>query len=227
MKQRALVGLLVVLVVVFASLASAGSSYDNLYFFGLSGLLLTPNADMLAGQQVVGSTYQSGARDVDTYNATVGLQGTTELSLSQVDFRGTPDDETIISGKTNLPVKGSNGKSLIPFKLAVGVLDITDQLDRSLFLVASEDWKLARKNELLPKIRLSAGVGDGMFDGLFFGAEANWVFGLGAVAEYDSNDWNWGVKYTPPSIPQLTATAAWLDGDDAVIGLTYNFGLKK
>jgi hypothetical protein len=192
-------------------------SFAGQNFFGQTGLLTVPTALVAPDKAVLANYYRVPLFDL--YGATFGFEGKYELTYTRFDFG--LDGRNVLSAKAVLPIQDKAGAELLPFQLAVGMTDISDEFSRSMYVAGTYIYK-SSAGGLAPGINLSAGIGDGMYDALFAGGEVIWDFGLQAVAEWDSKNWNWGVRYTHPDLPALTLSLGWFDTDEEAWGVTYD-----
>lgn len=195
-------------------------SFAGQNFFGQTGLLYTPTALVAPDGAKLANYYRSPNDDIDFYGATIGLKDNVELTYTRFDYSG-GDGSNVLSAKALLPIQDKAGADLLPFQLAVGIMDISDEMDRSMYVAGTYVYK-SSQGGLAPGINLSAGIGDGAYDALFAGGEVIWDFGLQAIAEWDSENMNWGVRYTHPALPALTLTLGWFDADEEAWGVTYD-----
>jgi len=216
MRKTPLVGL-----AVFGLLAALvlGAQADRQSYFGPTGLLLTPTAEIPGTLGFMGSAYfVDDPGDTKAYALTGGFMSF-EGSLARLDG---DDAKTLLDLKYQYHPMSGPGTSLLPFDVAVGVIDLTDELDQSFYVVSSMPVNLGAKlSKSIPTFNANLGVGGGFFDGIFYGVELGWNNGLGLIGEYDSDDWNWGVEYSLPSVEGLRFTLAEAR-DDTMIGVTYS-----
>jgi hypothetical protein len=100
-------------------------------------------------------------------------------------------------------------------------VDLTGQIDRSVYLVASHDLGagIVSPKGRLTKPQVHVGVGGGRFDGIFGGVSVTLGGKADVMAEYDGENVNLGVRW--PLIPRVAVTAAALDGlDDLALGIS-------
>lgn len=153
--------LLVALCFIVGSLAIAGG--PSLY--GYSGLVTAPTADAvkLAGASGIIST----TKDMNTIAGSVGVFTNWELSGASLSNK---ERKTLINGKILLLPE-----SIALPAIAVGVIDITDEVGSSLYAVASKTLSIATVPAKAAGLsigapRVSAGMADGkVIDGLFLG----------------------------------------------------------
>lgn len=210
--RQIIIGLLVV-----ASLALGGAAWGDASLFGPTGLLAIPTAELLGMTQwnVGASAIWIGDNDADVLYGNMGLLPRLEVGVARTDF-DQGEAETLVNAKLGLlhAVPGE-------VSLAVGVVDLTDQMDRSVYVVLSHTLGagvLMRKGTVTsPQVHV--GIGGGRFDGLFAGLSATVEERVKVMAEYDGDDINLGATW--PLAPNLTGTLAVLNGlDDLGAGLT-------
>lgn len=192
-------------------LAVASAAYAAPSLIGPTGMLVVPTAEVLGMTQWnVGATAvrADDASDETVYYANLGLMPRLELGIARDKFEG-GEAETLLNGKMNVlgPLPGQ-------VTLAFGMVDITDQIDRTTYVVATHDLGAGvltpRGRFTRPQVHL--GVGSGRFDGLF-GAFSVTVSGrTNAMIEYDGDDLNLGVCW--PVLDSVGLTLASLDGFD-------------
>ena len=208
---------LVVVAMVCLILALSTGAWASASLLGPSGLLLIPTADSLGMAQwnVGGSILTEDGLDLNAVYANYGISNGFEIGAARVSPEH-QDSETLLNVKYRLPQP-------VPVKLdwAVGMADITDQLDRTTYVVASHTFGagLIPKNNLLSAPRLHLGIGNGQLDGLFGGVSATLGNHVDVMAEYDGSHLNLGARL--PLAHHLDVTAAALDGlSDFGVGLT-------
>ncbi len=153
----AVLGLLVVLAV--------GAQAGRQSYFGPTGLLLTPTAEIPGTLGFMGSAYfTDDSGDTEAYSLTGGFM-TFEGSIAKLEGDGT---ETLLDLKYQyLPLSGL-GARVLPFDVAVGVIDLTDEIDQSFYVVGSMPIKLGAKlSDSIPTFNANLGIGGGFFDGIF------------------------------------------------------------
>ncbi len=154
--------------------------------------------------------------------ADVGVLPGLEVGATQEKLEGA-DAHTLLNAKFRLPL-GIPGAIAAPlkFSVAVGALDLTDEDQRSVYIVATHTLGAG----LIPSVgsvsapRLTLGYGAGRFnDSLFGGVSVNYSR-TELMAEYDGNNLNLGAKI--PVAPKLEVTAAGLDGlNHYTLGLSF------
>ncbi len=213
--RRLTVVTVIALVLVWTSLGWAASS-----LLGPTGLLKTPTADVLGMTEfTVGLTqvWADPHEDETLAYANVGVLPKLELGFTREDMED-ERAESILNAKVRLlgPVPGE-------ITVSGGVVDLTDEIDCSPYLVASHTLGagLVTKFGEAAAPQLHIGLGGGRYDGLFGGVSTIVKRKVTLMAEYDGDDFNFGARM--PVGPRLEATAAALDGmDDLAIGLQFS-----
>lgn len=200
-----------VAVAVFVLLALPPAAPAASSLIGPSGLLVVPTAEVLGMTQWnagVTAVRVDDESDETVYYANVGLVPRFELGISRDKFEGR-EAETLLNGKLHVL-----GPLPAQVTLAFGMLDITDQIDRTAYVVGTHDLGAG---VLTPRGRFTrpqvhVGVGSGRFDGLFGGFSVTVSGRTDAMVEYDGDDLNLGVRW--PIIDNVNLTVASLDGFD-------------
>jgi hypothetical protein len=213
--RRVLIG-----VAVLVAVTLCASAWGSPSLLGPTGLLRTPNADSLGmAQFAVGVTGISADEpgDQTLLYGTVGLLPGLELGVTRYDIEEAAT-ETTVNAKLRVlgPLPGR-------VTVAVGVDDITDQLDRSAYVVASHTLGagLLTRFGQVTSPQVHVGVGGGRFDGLFAGVSTTVGRRVGLLAEYDGEDVNIGVRL--PVAPRVEGTVAALDGlEDLALGVSFS-----
>ena len=209
--RRLLLGVAVLALMAVAAVASADPS-----LIGPTGLVTVPTADTLGLLQWnVGASnaWTDSGPDESVIYANLGLLPRLEVGFARLEPEDA-DAETVLNAKfrvISLPGKVS---------LAVGAIDLTDQIDQSVYAVVSHDLGagIVSPKGQFTKPRLHVGVGGGQFDGIFGGVSVTVGGKADVMAEYDGDDVNVGVRW--PIIPKVLVTAAALDGfSDLALGL--------
>jgi len=197
---------------------------------GLSGLMLSPTVDILPeGAWNIGLN-TSELEDFETVNyyGNYGIGSNTEvgLLLLRADLsvkdkavkRRT--DETFLSIKRAFILPEGNKPGF-----AVGVFDITDEVETTVFAVAT--WELGRQvgevdGRALHLLNLHAGFGSGQLEDLFFGARARLGDKVELMGEHVDGDWNVGARARP--VRGLTVDAGFIDLQDLALNVSYGQG---
>jgi len=191
-------------------------------FLGATGLLITPTA-MVAPPLKAAGYFHSIASDPNQnfWGATVGLPGGLEVSGVRLEKLeplpadpGVPRDATVFNAKYQIPL-GSLADALAP-KVAVGVFDATNEVNRTYYLTLSRSLSLVQSARA--SLNLHAGWGvpdqdDTRLEGLFGGLDFSPFPGALIQVEYDAKDVNAGVRYSPT--PWLSLDAGVLASDFA------------
>jgi len=202
--KRLAVGIAALLLTALPVAAWAGPS-----LLGPSGLVTVPTAETLGmAQWNVGASalWVEDGDDVSLLHANVGLLPKLEVGVARTDL-AEGEAETLVNAKLGLwlPIPGK-------ISLAAGVEDITDQVDRSAYAVASHTLGaglvLTEGKVTYPQVHV--GIGGGRFDGLFGGVSVTIGGRVLAMAEYDGDDVNLGATW--PLAMNLTGTVAVLNG---------------
>jgi hypothetical protein len=197
---------------------SAGWAASSL--LGPTGLITIPTADVLGMTQfTVGLTqvWADAHEDETLVYANVGLLPKLEVGFTREDLQD-DESETILNAKVRLlgPLPGK-------ITLAAGVMDFTDQIDRTVYVVGSHTLGAGLLTEFgqVTTPQLHVGIGGGRFDGLFAGVSTTVNRKLALMAEYDGDDINLGARL--PVAPQVEASAGILNGfDDLALGVQFS-----
>ncbi len=190
---------------------------------GYSGLLLLPTADSLDRNQYNVSLNSSEITDFEdrSYIFNYGLADDIEGGLLWFHPDHGPT-ETLINIKYRFE-RGTSRRA----SLAVGVADLTDQLDTSVYVIATKEIGEpvgSIGGHPVHMLRVHGGIGSGMFDDFFFGAEARLAERLTLMAEHVNDQINVGARLR--LWRNFTVDAGWLDADDLAVALTYNYPLQ-
>lgn len=188
-------------------------------FNGYTGLFYTPTAEVLPP-----NSWSAGAFSVDLdtvfpdrYCFSYGFPGNLELNVVKyVPDKG--EKETVISGKYQI-FPETVGRAA----LAVGVSDITKEIQTTVYIVASRtlggpfELKKHRIFETIGHIGIAGGGLEGIFAGIEF------VLGpsFRVIGEYDTKDFNLGARILIND--QVALTGGVFDFDKLGIGIS----LKK
>ena len=218
MPARFVVFLLVACgVVASAAVAAAAPS-----FFGYTGLLLVPSADVLEMSEWNAAAFTTELTDgQDLLAVGIGLPAGLEAGLLRVDPEG-GSAETLLHAKYRVQPLLVGGGSL-----AVGLFDITDEIDSNAYAVFSKrlapDTIVGTQRLLDPRLHFGLGSG-GQLDGIFAGVSAVAVERITLMAEYDSDNINFGARLA--IAPKIQVHAGWLgDDSDFAVGLSFNEAL--
>ncbi len=213
--RRMLLGIAILVLCVGATAASGAEPS----LLGPTGLIIIPTAETLGLLQWdagVANVFAGSGPDTSVIFANIGLLPRLEIGASRLGPENA-DAETVFNAK--LRVVGLPGK----VTLAVGAFDLTDQIDQSPYVVLSHDLGagIISPHGQFTKPQLHIGFGSGQFDGLFAGVDVTVGGKADAMAEYDGNEFNLGVRW--PVVPKVAVTAAALDTfDDLALGISLN-----
>jgi hypothetical protein len=182
-------------------------------FLGSTGLLLTPSADVVRLREW--NAHVHGTDDLTTYGANLGLFENLEVGVTGVD----PDvgsSEALINAKYRLVPESAT----VP-AIALGAVDLADELDidPSIYLVVSKALGAFGVETGGYQLRGHLGIGDGIYDDIFAGVDLIINPRLLLMAEYDSNDFNFGARLG--LTPEVRVDLAILDGDFGA-GISFN-----
>ena len=206
---------LVVLALV-SLIAGGASAWADPSLVGPTGLLRIPTADTLGMLQWNAGATQvwAGSGPDESYvYANIGLLPKLEIGATRLEFED-QQAETVLNAKYRF--LGLPGQ----ITLAAGIIDITDQIDQSAYAVVSHELGggLVSPHGQFTMPVLHVGIGGGGFDGLFGGLSVTVGGKADVMAEYDGQEFNFGVRY--PLIPKVSVTAASLDTfDDFSLGV--------
>ncbi len=188
-------------------------------FLGPTGLLFVPTADVVGmGEVEAGAAVTRGDDDNDAnwISANVGVLPQLEVGATRIGVEDA-DSEIVLNAKYRVLKP-----ALTATTLSVGMVDITDQIDRSAYAVLSHDVGvgLVMRKGLFSRPRVHVGIGGGMLDGVFAAGEITYANKVDLIAEYDSHDVNVGARI--PLSRGLNATVAALDGFDHLgVGVSF------
>ncbi len=190
---------------------------------GYSGLLLCPTTDALSARQYnVGvATTEFEDWDERAYVANFGLQDGLEAGI----YWWRPQSgssETLLNLKYRFQ-PATPGRA----SLAVGVSDITDEIETAVYFVASKE--IGRPvgtigGRPVSMLRLHGGIGGGWLEDFFFGAEARLSNRLTVMAEHVNDRLNVGARVH--LWRNFTVNAGLLDTNDWAFTLSYDYPLQ-
>lgn len=208
-----------------------GETMPAASWLGSTGVVFIPSA--LVGRAMSAQGYFHWINDVDVdggetdmyiWGADVMLTSNLEIGAVRYDFRDADWDETVINAKYNLDLGRWTGNPSAP-EVAVGVRDLTDELNRALYVVVTKAIQL-RETEGVSQFTLSAGFGsteedNGTLDGFFVGVELVPSPGFRLQGEYDGDAFNACLRFFPTR--NLSLDVATIDGSLG-LGATYRTG---
>lgn len=195
-------------------LATARPALAAPNFFGSTGLLLTPSADVLKIREW--NAHVHGSDDFTSYGANFGLFENLEVGVTGFDIKHGGDTDALINAKYRLVQETKS----VP-AVAVGAVDISDEfdIDPSIYLVISKALgTVSGAGSTGLQLRAHVGVGQGIYDTVFGGVDIVLSPRLLLIAEYDSDDINAGIRIG--LTPEVRADLSVLDGKFGA-GLSY------
>jgi hypothetical protein len=187
--------------------------------YGYSGLFIAPTADVLTNRNFSIALATTDKDDLDhgNWSVTVAAGGQVEAGFVRLRPGGPVNDETVIHGKV-LIRPATEGKPAF----AAGIFDPTDELDSTVYVVASQETErflgTARGKEAV-LFRAHAGFGGGFIDGLFGGVEVSLGEKLDLIGEWVNNDFNAGGRLHFG--PDVTADVWFQNMDTLALGAAY------
>jgi Exopolysaccharide biosynthesis protein YbjH len=174
---------LMLLPVLALSLAAPAMAAPN--FFGPTGLLRIPTADVLPQRSY--NVHVHGQRHLTFYGANLGLTDALEAGITALD----PDPGgTRVLGNLKYRFTKETGKAPA---IAVGVVDIADTIDISGYGVVSKAFPFGQGRSF----RAHLGYGGGFFnDNVFGGADLAITSNISLMGEYDGSDVNAGARFS-------------------------------
>jgi len=197
-------------------------------WYGFTGLVRTPTALISTPQKITGSAHQVefDGDHHSVYAATVGLMPTLEIGAARVEdvLQDTPiptyATETVVNVKYEANIGGLFNNPMAP-KMAIGIFDIGDQINRTNYVVLSRSIGLAQGSASpLPQASVHIGYAsaerepaalDGIFGGIDFVAAQDTL----AQIEYDGEDVNGALRYYP---------APWISLDAGMLNSEFGYG---
>ena len=203
-------------------LAASVSALGEPSLMGYTGLLLAPTADTLGDRQYNVAIASAEAQDWEdrAYLANVGLQPGLEAGVQWWHPKN-GGSETLLNLKYRFQPSAPGRASL-----AVGVSDVTDELDTAVYFVASQELGQS-VGQLYGKpvslLRVHGGISGGWIDDFFLGAELRLGERLTVMAEHVNDEINLGVRMHPWR--NFTADAGLLGMDEWAANISYNYPL--
>ncbi|HUT74762.1 MAG TPA: hypothetical protein VM221_08010 [Armatimonadota bacterium] len=208
---------LVTIVLVAMLLVQAAAAAPS--FRGYTGLLLLPTGDTLDLNEfnLAWFNVDLTGGDQNAYAANLGLRDGLEVGVlrSKVEMA---EAETMLTAKYRICPETDKHAAV-----AVGVLDPTDEVDSTMYVVASKivAGHVRVFDGEITNLRVHLGIGAGQIDGAFIGGSATLGDRLMLMAEYDTHDTNLGARLNIGY--GFRAHAGWFnDLNDVGIGLSYN-----
>ncbi len=210
-KTLRIVVLMTVILVLAQFACTATPSY-----WGYTGLILTPTADTVAqnGFNLGAAFLDSDDSDVAFFSGNAGIAAGLEVGGTVFDPDG-GDSKTVFNAKYRLM-----NENLSQPSVAIGISDATDELDSTPYVVLSKSLTLETESFVSPRIHV--GVGGGGLDGLFGGLSASFGPKTTLMAEYDTEDVNFGAQFAVSQYFRIHADA--ISGDNFGYGVSFNMG---
>ncbi len=210
--RRLLIAVAVILLIAVASGAWAQPS-----LIGPTGLIRAPTAatlDALRWNVGASNVWADGGPDESFVYANVGLTSRLEIGATRAELED-QEAETVLNLKLRFlgPIAGK-------ITLAAGAIDITDQVDRSGYLVLTHELGagLVSSGGQFSRPQIHLGAGSGRLDGLFGGLSIVVRGETDLLLEYDGQEFNLGLRHR--IVPTFSAAVAALDTfDDIALGL--------
>ena len=207
----------------------AGLDAGEASFFGYSGLIAIPTADVLpvADLNVSGSSVPNG-NDLTVFGANAGLPLGLEggLAVLSPEHGGS---NTELNLRWHIP---GTGVRQVP-SIAIGAVDLTNEVNFTPYAVLSaslaEGLGVNRNGSASPvrDVRGHIGLGSadhgGTLDGVFGGVSVLLGSRVAAMGEFDADHLHIGARVTV--LPGLRAQAALMDTKHLALGLSYRFRL--
>lgn len=192
MKLTALLAGLAAVIVVAPLYAADDAELLNQKFNtvdGPTGLITVPSAFVVDAKQL---TLSTTIADDNTFSGNYGIINGVEVGACFVNTESRTD-KTVFNAKAHIVPANFKG-----FELGLGVLDASNEIQRSYYVMASANFASAEnlRRRGIAGVRLHAGVGSGRWGDHFIGgAEVVFNGHYSAVVEYDANDVNVAARY--------------------------------
>lgn len=158
--------------------------------WGATGLIFVPTSSVSPQNSV--TMGMAITEDFSAASANWGLTNDIEVGLSYLDRSGS-DNKLLANGKIRIIPANFD-----TFEIAVGILDAADAIDQTIYVVGSANLIVpdAAAAEGAVGLRVHAGVGTGYFsEKLFAGGELIFADRFTIIGEWDTKDFNAGVRY--------------------------------
>jgi len=205
--------------------ATVQGNVSTASWYGSTGLILTPSAEIGPPMKLQGGMHRIELDDTtqSVYNVNVAITADLEFGVARLeDIRPQGiiaeglTDENVLNAKYNVDLGPWLGLDATP-QVAIGVWDLSDQLNRAFYVVASKEFAL-REEGTFSQFKLHVGFGQtehsaGALDGLFCGIEFVPFANAIVQAEYDAEDINANLRFFLTE--WLSADVGVIDGDFA------------
>lgn len=187
-------------------------------FLGYSGLITTPTTDALNDEEYSLGAYGMGIEsgvDSTIYFANFGLEEGLEVGFTRIKPDG-GGGSTFVNAKYRIKEETEAHPAF-----AAGVVDFTGDEKTTAYLVMSKafTWEGMTRYGEINAPQLHIGVGGGMFDGIFGGVSVGLGDRILLMGEYDTSDYNFGVRLAVT--PQVKVHAAVFDWDEVGVGISF------
>lgn len=197
-------------------------------WYGYTGLVCTPTALISTPQKITGSAHrvEFDGDHYGVYGATVGLMPTLEIGAARIEnvLQDTPipsyATETVVNVKYEANIGGLFNNPVAP-RMAIGIFDISDQVNRTNYFVLSRSISLTQGSASpLPQASIHIGYAratrnPATFDGLFGGIDFVAAQDMLAQIEYDGENINGALRYYP---------ASWISVDAGMLNSEFGYG---
>ncbi len=208
---------LLIAVVVIPLITLASGAWGQPSLIGPSGLIRTPTAATLDALQFnvgISNVWADGGPDESYVYANIGLTSRLELGATRAELENL-EAETLLNVKLRFlgPIPGK-------VTLTAGAIDITDQVDQSVYLVLTHEVGAGAisSGEPFTHPQVHVGLGRGLLDGLFGGLSVTYRGKTDLLLEYDGQELNMGFRHMV--FPRFHLAAASLDTfDDLALGV--------
>lgn len=191
-------------------------------WFGSVGMIVTPTANTTPAGAATASWHRvkRDAGNLDIANINCGI--TKDLEIGGANIK-VPGSSTELIGNVKYQLHPAQWLDNPNFpEMAVGAFDVTNQLNRAFYIVLSKRIEMGAASNF-NRVSLHLGFADnkldsGALDGLFGGME--FMVGRATLiqAEYDAENFNCALRFSPSS--RLSLDVGSLDGDFG-FGATY------
>ena len=207
---------------------AVSATFASTSFFGPTGLIVMPTAEILGqGQVQLYANYLERDDYHETpYGVNLGLGQGMELGISTIDETGDNDGtKTIVNAKYALSSNNMTGGSM-----AVGAINAADHSGFRGTIITADDGEvcpyivMSKKTAFGPvslPLTLHVGYIGGMIDGTMLGASADLTPNVTLMADWVDNfsDLSYGISFNASN--GLSIKAAAVDGDFTA-GLTFS-----
>lgn len=182
---------------------------------GPTGLLFIPTCETVKMGQANASVSIIHDADDPAYSFNSGVSNNLEVGFTRLWSK-----ETIVNAKYNLMAEDAK-----KIGLSLGVIDVTDQLNSTFYLVASKKLEISDLygiDNFHVNVGVASGDKDGALplDGLFGGVSVTVAKSLTVMLEGDGNSFNYGARANIAKNFDLTAGVVG-DNHDLALGASY------